>query len=93
MAIPPQDLITPQFVDQLKQQPSLPQDSWYVVSAAVLCALNRPDEVANLFKYAIENAPTLSERQKIATRYREALIKVVPISGMPKVSSSYTYHV
>lgn len=87
MASAQQEFITSHFVTQLKQQPSLPHDSWYFISAAVLCALNRRDDVPILFQYAIEDVHSLGDRQKIAARYREALIKVIPVSGMPKVSS------
>jgi hypothetical protein len=80
-------ILTPELVQQLQCQSSIPKDTWYVVSAAVLCALNRPDEVADLFPYAIAGTSSVPQRQQIAARYREALIKVIPISGMPKVST------
>lgn len=85
-----QPILTAQFVDELKHHPALPQGSWYVISAAVLCALNCPNEVAELFKYAIEGEPDTAAQQRVAERLREALIKVIPVSGMPKVSSIST---
>ena len=74
-------------VAQIHQHPSLPKDSWYLITAAVLCALNRPQEVASVFKYALDEDAEFNQRLLTARRYREVLLKVAPICGLPKVSA------
>ncbi|KAK2594156.1 hypothetical protein QQS21_008155 [Conoideocrella luteorostrata] len=84
MASKQPNILTPELVKQIQGVPSLPPDSWYFISAAVLCALNRPNGVADLFRHAMNDVTRFQDQRRIAMRYREALIKVIPISGMPR---------
>ena len=59
--------------------------------------LNRPDEIPKVFNYAIErgagnvdSTPEHEEKLKIARKTREALVKLAPIGGLPRVSQRIT---
>lgn len=79
-------IVTADLIAKVENTPDLPPDTWYLICAAVLCALNEPTEVAALFKHLIHDVQgDLAEQKRLATRYREALIKLAPLSGMPKV--------
>lgn len=80
------------FLASLKSHPSLPQHSWYFIAATTLSIINRPDEVANVYKYALGNGVSEissnqghDEQLKISRRMREALIKASAIGGVPRV--------
>lgn len=66
--------------------PNLPPQSWYLIAGVTLSALNRADDVSDVFEYAIEKDGSSAEaRLQIARRMREALVKAAPIGGLPKV--------
>ncbi|CEJ92496.1 hypothetical protein VHEMI08147 [[Torrubiella] hemipterigena] len=82
-------IVTSDLIVKIENTPDLPPDTWYLICAAVLCALNEPTEVAALLKHLIHDAEgDLTEQKRLATRYREALIKIAPLSGMPKTINS-----
>jgi len=76
----------------IRQHPQLPSDSWYLVAAATLAVLNRPDEIAAVYLHALEHGggassskPAKEEQLRISRRTREALIKASAVGGIPKV--------
>lgn len=88
--LPP--FILPALLSSIRGHPNLPVHSWYIISGVALSVLNRPDEISKVFKYAIEKgeglveaSPGHHEQLYIARRMREALLKAVPIGGLPKV--------
>ena len=90
-------LVTPALLSSIRGQPQLPKHSWYFIAGVTLSILNRPDEIAKIFKIAIEKGPGSSDTQpeheeqlKIARRMREALVKAAPIGGLPKVGLLWT---
>lgn len=80
-------IISAEFLDELQSNKSLPKDTWYFIAAATLCILNRPDDVASVFKRAVDDSTDRDEQLRIARRIREALIKSSAVGGLPKVSS------
>lgn len=93
-AMPPllAPVITPALLSRLRNHPTLPRHTWYLIAAATLTVLNRPDEISKVYTYALEHGsdgvdykPGLEEQLKISRRMREALIKTSAISGVPKV--------
>ncbi|KAL9120509.1 MAG: hypothetical protein Q9187_002933 [Circinaria calcarea] len=89
MALP--SLVTPALLTLIRGQPQLPAHSWYFIAGVTLSVLNRPDEIAKVFKHAIEGGPGSLEKKpepeeqlQIARRMREALVKAAPIGGLPK---------
>lgn len=92
-------VVTPDLLDTLRSQPDLPEDIWYLVVAASLVLLNRPDEIQTVYNHAIgpghgavglqNGGAALTDDQeqlRIARRLREALLKTSAIGGLPKVS-------
>lgn len=89
--------ITPILLDSLRNEPTLPDDIWYIVAATALCILNRPEEIQTVYEHAVgkghgtQGLPngiepvTDQEQLRIARRLREALLKASAIGGMPKV--------
>jgi len=61
------------------------QNPWYLVAAVGLSASNRPEAVAQVFKFAIQDVPEHEERLAIARKIRDGLFKSGLISGYPKV--------
>ncbi|MDI1488434.1 MAG: hypothetical protein OHK93_007709 [Ramalina farinacea] len=94
--MPPVPIITPKLLAAIRAHPFLPRNSWHFVSAAALNALNRPDEMANVFKYAIGKGPgDRSEHELdvpaqlvIIRQMREALVKSAAICGLPRSINS-----
>ena len=85
-------ILTPALLSSIRGHPQLPHHSWYFIAAVTLSALNRPDEIANVFKCAMETGagkvstkPEHDEQLRIARKLREALVKAAPIGGLPKV--------
>ena len=93
-------IITPGLLDTLRSQENLPGDVWYIVVAATLCILNRPEEVQTVYKHAVAQdhsgqgrnglSPADPEQLRIVRRLREALLKTSAIGGMPKVRKNRT---
>ena len=88
-------IVTPALLSSIRGQPHLPHHSWYFIAGVTLSVLNRPDEIANVFKCAIETGagkatvrPEHDEQLQIARKMREALVKAAPIGGLPKVWST-----
>lgn len=74
------------LLSSIRLTPNLPPQSWYLIAGVTLSALNRADDVSDVFEYAIEKDGSSSEaRLQIARRMREALVKAAPIGGLPKV--------
>lgn len=80
---PTSNFITPAILNRIKSCPGLPDDCWYLISGAALCALNRPETVPELLQHILSG--DAKEDQRVIRRLREALIKVAPIAGIPKV--------
>lgn len=101
----PAQIITPTLVQSLRARPHLPANTWYFVAGVALSVLNRPEEIPNVLSHAIERrdeipsiggAPSKSspsqlseDASHVTRRLREALIKTVPIAGLPKVRFSW----
>ncbi|KAH8879588.1 hypothetical protein GQ53DRAFT_755915 [Thozetella sp. PMI_491] len=84
-------IVTPALLSSIRARPNLPGHSWYFIAATTLSILNRPDEIAKVFRYAVdhgagnaESAPTQDERLQISRRIREALIKAAAVGGVPR---------
>ena len=85
-------LLTPSLLASIRNQPHLPSHAWYFVTGVTLSALNRPDDIADVVKYALEkgpgridSTPAYDEQLIIARKMREALLKAAAIGGLPKV--------
>ena len=85
-------IMTETLLSTIRQHARLPRHSWYFIAGTTLSALNRPDEVPRVLKYALERggdasvaSPTLEEQMSIARRLRESLIKATAVCGLPKV--------
>ena len=88
-------LLTPALLSAIRGQPHLPSHAWYFVAGVALSVLNRPDDIADVFKHALEKGPARvdakpghDEQLVIARKMREALVKAAAIGGLPKVRSS-----
>ena len=84
--------VTPALLSSIRGHPQLPHHSWYFIAGVTLSVLNRPDEIANVFKHALETGsgrtdtkPEYDEQLQMARKLREALVKAAPIGGLPKV--------
>ncbi|KAH7242398.1 AhpD-like protein [Fusarium tricinctum] len=85
-------ILTPALLTAIRNQPNLPRNSWYFITATTLSAINRPDEVPNVLQNAIEGRLDTAnegvtgrdEQLRIARRLREALVKASAVAGMPK---------
>lgn len=85
MSVP---VITPALASALGSHPSLPRHTWYLVAATTLTILNRPDEISQVYRYALEQGgrdADTAEQRRISRRLREALIKASAVGGVPKV--------
>lgn len=85
-------IVTPALLSSIRGQPQLPHHSWYFIAGVTLSVLNRPNEIADVFKCAMETGPgnvsikpEHDEQLRIARKMREALVKAAPIGGLPKV--------
>jgi hypothetical protein len=72
------------LLTQFSDANELPADTWYFIAAVALSTLNRPEEIADVFQFAISEKKH-EEQVRIARRIREALIKSAPVVGLPKV--------
>ncbi|ETS80040.1 hypothetical protein PFICI_07569 [Pestalotiopsis fici W106-1] len=84
-------VMTPAILSALRNHPVLPQHSWYIVAASALTILNRPDEIAKVYSFALEHGshgaevkPSHEDKLAISRRIREALIKTSAVGGLPK---------
>lgn len=91
--MPPVSVITPALLASIRGQPHLPRHAWYFLTGVTLSVLNLPNEIATVFKHAIEKGPGScdtkpghDEQLEIVRKMREALVKAAPIGGLPKVS-------
>jgi hypothetical protein len=95
MAVTP--ILTPALLTAIRNHPNLPRNSWYFIAATTLSAINRPDEVPNVLKNAIEERLDAAnegvtgrdEQRRITRRLREALVKASAVVGMPKVGTTF----
>jgi hypothetical protein len=86
-------IISPSLLRQVQSHRQLAKHTWYIVSSVTLSALNRPDEIPNVFRYAVEldggprNGKKMQheEQLRIARRMREGLVKSAAVVGLPKV--------
>jgi hypothetical protein len=76
----------------------LPGHTWYFIAATTLSQLNRPDEIPKVYQHALhhgssaaDSLPSQDEKLAISRRMREALIKVAPVGGVPKVITYLFY--
>ncbi|KAL8714942.1 MAG: hypothetical protein Q9220_001455 [cf. Caloplaca sp. 1 TL-2023] len=73
------------LLPSLRLTPNLPSRSWYFIAGVTLSTLNKPDEVKEVFQYALkEDGDSAETRMSIARRMREALVKAAVIGGLPK---------
>jgi len=83
-------IITPALLSTIRRYPNLPRNTWYFVAATTLSIINRPDEIPQIYKHALDEptdaAPGLEEQLAITRRIREALIKSAAVGGLPKVN-------
>lgn len=86
-------IVTPALISSVRRHPYLPRNTWYLIAAATLSVLNRPDEIQKVYKHAIDNGgdyfdtvPSEDEQRRISRRIREALIKSSAVGGVPRVS-------
>lgn len=73
------------LLSSIRRNPSLPPHSWYLIAGVTLSALNRPDDIPNVFQNALElDGGSTQSQICIARRMREALIKSAQIGGLPR---------
>ncbi|KAG5797916.1 hypothetical protein H9Q69_003073 [Fusarium xylarioides] len=85
-------ILTPTLLAAIRRQPNLPPNTWYFITATALSSLNRPGELPQVFKNAIEESsyttgnsvPSRDDQLRISRRLREALLKASAVGGMPK---------
>ena len=89
-------ILTTALLAAIRKQPNLPQNTWYFIAATTLSALNRPDELPNVYKHAVEASPDIAEaipgrdeQLSISRRIREALLKASAVGGAPDGSTRY----
>lgn len=85
-------IVTPALLSSIRSHPNLPGHTWYFIAATTLSQLNRPDEIPKIYQHALHHGPSAAdcvpshdEKLAISRRMREALIKVAPVGGVPKV--------
>ena len=92
LKLPP--IVTSSLLTKIRSHPQLPPHTWYIISSVTLSALNRPDQIPNIFHSAINqgirpevNGTVLNhdEQLRIARRLREGLVKSAAVVGLPKV--------
>ena len=90
--LPP--ILTPHLIASICEDPQLPAHSWYIIAAATLTILNRPDEIPRIYEHAFAFASSRKtlkhdldqdSQLTILRRMREALIKTSAVGGVPKV--------
>ncbi len=91
-------IITPTLLSSIRSHPSLPGHTWYFIAAITLSQLNRPDEIPKVYQHALHHGPSAAdslpsqdEKLAISRRMREALIKIAPVGGVPKVITYFIY--
>ncbi|RKK93190.1 hypothetical protein BFJ68_g13385 [Fusarium oxysporum] len=85
-------ILTPTLLAAIRKQPNLPRNTWYFITATTLSALNRPEELPEVFKNATgegsdttgNGVPSRDDQLRISRRLREALLKASAVGGMPK---------
>lgn len=83
--------LTKEFMNDLKssfpssERSSPSQNPWYLVATVGLSASNRPEAVAQVFSYAIQDVLGHDERLEISRKIREGLFISGLICGYPKV--------
>ena len=85
-------IMTPALLSTLRSTPHLPSSTFFVLAGATLSSLNLAHEISHVMKFALDRGigcsdskPTSNEKLMIARKMRETLIKLVPITGLPKV--------
>jgi hypothetical protein len=73
-----------ELINRMKSSPHIPQDCYYFIMAVTVAALNRNEELAIILQNACEGK-SQQEQLRIMRRTREALIKSVPVIGLPKI--------
>lgn len=81
-------LLTPANLQRLSSWPHL-VNTWYLVTAAALCATNRSAEIPTLYTYVIQKSNS-EDRRQLTTRMREALFKTAPLVGLPRAINALT---
>ncbi|KAL5528848.1 hypothetical protein ACEPAG_4822 [Sanghuangporus baumii] len=99
------DLATSEFLTRIKARYSLTtsgaasnqvdleiDNPWYIITAVVFSASNRPDAIPRVFEFVISELGTLSatkdDKLRLVVRMREALFKAGMISGYSRAISS-----
>jgi hypothetical protein len=85
-------VLTSDLMNSIREHPDLPPHTWYIIAAATLTILNRPDEVSRIYEHALSFVPSSTvsgpeheAQMTILRRMREALIKTSAVGGVPKV--------
>lgn len=72
-------ILTAQRLRQLASWPHL-EDTWWLVTGAVMTVCNRPEEIGRLYEHAQQVVPDVD----ITAKLREALLKTAALSGLPR---------
>jgi hypothetical protein len=88
--------VTPSLLTSIRRHPNLPKNTWYFITATTLSILNRPDEIPQVYKHALDHGgdyydatPNEAEQLSISRRIREALVKASAVGGLPKVPTVF----
>ena len=88
----PPTLLGKELLKSICEHQELPLDSWYIIAATTLTILNLPEEVPEVYEYAINHGMIVQtsrlndvEQLHVVRRMREALIKASAVGGVPKV--------
>ena len=80
------------MLSSIRSTPHLPQHAYYLLAAATLSTLNLPQEIPFVLRFVLERGlgssnsiPNNDEKLRIVRKMREAIIKLIPIAGLPKV--------
>ena len=84
--------ITPALLSSIQATPNLPNNIYYLLAGATLSTLNLAQDIPHVLRFALERGmgssdgrPDNNEQLQIARKLREAMIKLAPIAGLPKV--------
>ncbi|KAK4104799.1 hypothetical protein N658DRAFT_418033 [Parathielavia hyrcaniae] len=82
-------IVTSADLSSIRSRPQLPANTWYLIASVTLSQLNRLDEVSKVYQHALRHGPdgtvpSQDEKLRVSRRIREALIKAVAISGVPR---------
>jgi len=90
----PPSIVSASLLSRIRQRPALPPQTWYLVAATALSALNLPHEVPAVYRHALSLIPShqppelvRDEQLRVTQRMREGLVKTIVVGGLPRVLS------